>query len=345
MESDKNGTQTPYSPSWVDRLVVWIDRLPGPYWLIYTLAMIITGAIINATLWLNGDLPVGSLDILNSSFSFFVIIWVGLYHYLNDVASRALRTFRPLLDTDDSVNFRIEHELIKLPHWIGRLAIPVGFGLALMFILGEPESGESYQPTLLTYAVDFLITGFMVTTLFAVVIRSIRQLRMVNRLHKRATNLNLLNLAPAHAFSSLTARTGIGIIFVLMMAAILDILTYGDISGTMIYILFLLLALAVFILPVIGIKNRIEEEKERALEEVTDLLQVSTERLHAMVRNSEDKGLRKIEKATTALIRERELLKKVSTWPWNPGTVRGFASALLLPIFLLVVSQLLDRLF
>jgi hypothetical protein len=127
------------------------------------------------------------------------------------------------------------------------------------------------------------------------------------------------------------------------MAAILDILTYGDISGTMIYVVFLLLSIAVFILPVIGIKNRIDEEKERALGEVTDLLQVTTERLHGMVRNSEHKGLKRVEKATAALIRERELLKKVSTWPWDPATVRGFASALLLPIFLWTVTRLLER--
>jgi hypothetical protein len=307
--------------------------------------MVLTGVIINTTLWLNGDLPLGSIDILNSSFSFFVFIWVGIYHYLNNVASRALRTFRPLLDVDDAAIFRIEHELIKLPRWIGRLAILLGFGFGLLFILTEPKLEESFQPTLLTYAVDFLITGFMLSTLIAVVIRSIRQLRMVNRLHKRATNLHLLNLAPAHAFSSLTARTGIGIIFVLLMAAILDILTYGAITGTMVYVVFLMLSIVVFILPVIGIKNRIEEEKDKALAEVNDLIEINTQRLKTMVKNSEDKGMREVGIAAETLVRRRDLLKNVSTWPWDPGTFRGFASALLLPIFLLVVSQLIDSLF
>ena len=33
----------PYPPSWVDRLMAWIDRLPGPPWLFY-LAAFLAGA-------------------------------------------------------------------------------------------------------------------------------------------------------------------------------------------------------------------------------------------------------------------------------------------------------------
>jgi hypothetical protein len=343
MASPKNSTPPTYPPSWVDRLVDWIDSLRGPYWLFYALAIIVMGVFINAMLWLGGGLPLGEVDVINSSFAFFVFYYLGLYHYLTHVASRALKAYRPLLDVDDAAIHRLDHELTKLPRWIGRLAVPVGFVLALLFVVGDPSYEEGIEPTLLLYVGDTLITAFLLVTFFALVIRSIRQLGMVNRLHKRATNVNLLRLGPAHAFSALTARTGIGIIFAGVGAYILEVLTYGYLRDVLSYVLFSLLALAVFILPVIGIKNRIEEEKERALGEVTDLLQVTTERLHGMVRNSEHKGLKRVEKATAALIRERELLKKVSTWPWDPGTIRGFASALLLPIFLWTVTRLLER--
>ena len=33
------------------------------------------------------------------------------------------------------------------------------------------------------------------------------------------------------------------------------------------------------------------------------------------------------------------------TWPWNPGTLRGFASTLILPVFLRYVYQLVENLF
>ena len=44
----------PYSPSWVDRLTEWVDRLPGPPWLFYLifgLVLIFLEAII---LWRRG---------------------------------------------------------------------------------------------------------------------------------------------------------------------------------------------------------------------------------------------------------------------------------------------------
>ncbi len=343
MNSSNDHAQVPYPPSWVDRLVIWIDNLRGPYWLFYVLAMIIMAFIINALLWLGGGLPLGEVNLINSSYAVFVFYYLGLYHYLTHVASRALRVYRPLLDVDDAAIQRLDHELTRLPRWIGRVAVPIGFVMAALSVIGDPTYGEDVQPTLLLYTGDILITGFLIATFLAVIIRTIRQLVMVNKLHKQATNLNLLKLAPAHAFSALTARTGIGIIFAGVGASIMEILTVGYLSDVLVYVLLSLLALATFILPVIGIKNRIEEEKERALWEVTDLLQITTGRLHGMVRNSEDKGLKRVEKATAALFRERELLKKVSTWPWDPATIRGFTSALLLPIFLWVVTRLLER--
>jgi hypothetical protein len=343
MESTANKVQALYPPSWVDRLVEWIDSLRGPYWLFYALATIIMAVIINAMLWMGGGLPAGEVDIVNSSYAVFVFYYLGLYHYLTHVASRALRVYRPLLDVDDTAVQRLDHELTRLPRWIGRLGVPVGFVLAGLSVIGDPTYGGDVQPTFLLYAGDILITGFLMATFLAVIIRTIRQLVMVNRLQKRATNINLLRLAPAHAFSALTARTGIGIIIASVGAYIMELMSNGYVNDVISYVFLSLLALAAFVLPVIGIKNRIDEEKERALGEVTDLLQATNERLHEMVRNSEDKGLKRVEKATAALIRERELLKKVPTWPWDTATIRGFSSALLLPIFLWIVTRLLER--
>jgi hypothetical protein len=41
---------------------------------------------------------------------------------------------------------------------------------------------------------------------------------------------------------------------------------------------------------------------------------------------------------------ELEFLGKRSTWPWSTGTFRGFASALLLPIVIFVITQIIARL-
>ena len=73
------------------------------------------------------------------------------------------------------------------------------------------------------------------------------------------------------------------------------------------------------------------------------MLQLTSDRFHNRVENSDYDNLKGMETAIGTLIRERELFAKISTWPWDPGTFRGFASTLLLPIFLWLITRLLER--
>jgi hypothetical protein len=51
-----------------------------------------------------------------------------------------------------------------------------------------------------------------------------------------------------------------------------------------------------------------------------------------------------LETALKALTSERLLVRSISTWPWDPGTLRGFVSTLLVPIVLWLVTRLLEGL-
>jgi hypothetical protein len=103
--------EAPFPPGWIDRLTVWIDRLPGSAWIFYILCILGLGVLINAVFWIDGGMPVGSIDPANSSFAIFVAHWLPLYQYLTGVGSRSLKVFRPLLETDDAETARIEYEL------------------------------------------------------------------------------------------------------------------------------------------------------------------------------------------------------------------------------------------
>jgi hypothetical protein len=44
-----------------------------------------------------------------------------------------------------------------------------------------------------------------------------------------------------------------------------------------------------------------------------------------------------------AIRREREILHGLPTWPGSTGTIRGFASALFLPLVLFLIQRLLSQ--
>lgn len=346
MQTQSPDIELPYPPSWIDRLIEWIDGWPGPAWVDYLVATLATAVLINGAFWIDGSEPVGAFDPFNTSFAILVVYWPVLYRYLTRVGSRALRAFRPLLEVDEARFVQIDYQLATLPRSVGWLTIPLGIVLAVLTGLGDPEPfGEIVPSTPLPFVGDLLMTGFLAAAFFCLLFRSIRQLQMVGSLHRQATNIDLLDLGPAHSFSELTARTGIGVILIMVVAYAADPLAFGSAFDVLLSAATILSAIAIFVLPIMGIQSRIEDEKGRALHQVNALLQSATDRLHDQVsRGNYDEGP-KLNDTLAALVRERELIRSVSTWPWNPRTVRGFASALLLPIFLWLVTRLLENLF
>jgi hypothetical protein len=153
-----------------------------------------------------------------------------------------------------------------------------------------------------------------------------------------------LQLEPAHAFSGLTARTGIGVILLLILGYIRD---PSLVSGVWVfsYLIMAAAAIVIFIVPILGMRDRLAQEKKRVLGVTNDLLQLTSDKLDERIRADDYANLPGMETAIRALIRKREMLAKISTWPWNPGTVRGFASTLLLPIFLWLITRFLERFF
>lgn len=336
--------EEPYPPSWIDQLTTWLDRLPGPAWLYYGLALIAAELLMAVVFWIDGSVPPGALDPELAFFMAFVVYWPALYHYLSHAGSDALKSFRPLLDADDRAFARTDYELKTLPRWMGWVAIPAGIVLAAGLIGDDPAPfGDIVPLTPIPQVVDFVVTSLLLWFFLCVIARSIRQLRLVHRLHQQVGKIHLLNLEPAHAFSGLTARTGIGLVLVLIASYALD---PGALSSTLERSTFLAtvsVAIAVFALPVIGLRERIQSEKERAIRDASELLESATSELHEKIRKHDYAHLEGTEAGINALSQEIERLRRVRTWPWNTGTIRGFASTLLLPIFLWLVTRVLER--
>lgn len=336
--------EAPFPSSWIDRLIGWIERLPGPVWLFYAFAVLASAALINAVLWIDGSVPFGAPGSIQGIFLPIVFYFLALYHYLTHVASRSLRAFIPLLDADGHQIARMDFELTKLPRWWGWWAVPLGIATTPPYFVGDRVPWGDFVPrTALPFVVAVIAAGFFAATFLCVVIRSMRQLRMVHELHSQATNVNLLHLEPAHAFSRLTAVTGIGVVLVVLLGYLYNPTVVTSAWVVFTYLVIAVVAAVIFVVPVIGLRGRLEVEKERALSGTSGLLQTTQARFQDQVDRGEYDHLEGLDRAIETLTRQRELFSKISTWPWDPGTFRGFASTLLLPIFIWLVTRLLER--
>ena len=100
---------------------------------------------------------------------------------------------------------------------------------------------------------------------------------------------------------------------------------------------------AVFVLPLNGMHRRLVREKSRLIQDADGRIERTVRTLHDRVDSGDFSRNAELSSTLTALTIEKENLKKVSTWPWQPDTMRGFLSSIGLPILLWFITRYLGR--
>jgi len=331
--------------SWLDRLIIWIDQLPLPAWLIYILVTIVIQILFNITFWIDGSVPLWE-NVTIPSVSFpLIVLGLAFYHYLTKAGSKALQDFRPLLEADDDEIKKIDTSLNYLPPWANWVVLIWGIVGSIPYVFGGSNTfGDIVPKSILPISMVYIMSVLTVFPWLNQFIRIIRQVRILQDLHQQASNINLLHLEPAHAFARLTASAGGGMILLMGLGMLYnpEMGTGVNLVGALISVF---LGVLIFVAPLIGMRNRLIQEKVQRLKEISELLQLTTEQIHDKVKNQTDTDISEARSTMSALIEERALFEKVSTWPWNTGTIRGFTSTLLLPIVLWFITRLLERYF
>jgi hypothetical protein len=103
-------------------------------------------------------------------------------------------------------------------------------------------------------------------------------------------------------------------------------------------------AIVAFIVPLYGTHQRLADERERLADEAEERLKGLLREINRDIDARDLGGLDPLERALGSVIRQREIVAKLPTWPWSPGTLRGFASAILLPLALFLTQRLLSQL-
>lgn len=335
----------PYAPSWFDWILDWMVARPGPTLLAYAAFGLVALAWTTSVGWLGGVIPIGTIDPTQTSYAFFLVAPFALVHVLDGAASRALRGFVPALDASPAELERHDYELTTIPPRPAVALLAAGAGMDLLSWVADPVGSgvEGWAPAglVLRAAGEYLLTGAWLVVIYHV----IRQLRLVARLHGRAVHIDLFRPGPVHAFSQLTVRTGISLVVV---AAFVVLTTPPELLLTPVTVVFevviVMTGAAAFVLPLRGMQRQLAAQKDRLLDGVNGRLEKTMSRLHAAVDADDLAPADGLQKTLTALVQEREIVGRLRTWPWDPGTLRAFASAILLPIGLWFATRLLERL-
>jgi hypothetical protein len=324
----------------VDRAVGWLEGLPGSAvpWIIG--AAIVLGLTGHLVSWLSGETPMGEprpeLLLPLPFLAFFLTLIV----VLDSVARSSFEEFKASLDESPETIGRLRADLTSIPD------IPAALAILVSIVInnvggGSNGTGAPAEPPLtgIVLAAFWFIT---ISALGLLLLHTLRQLRQVRRMLARVAKVDLLDPGPINAFSRLTAATAGGILTIGVLFALVDA-TDPSSYGIGIELLFILIAIAFFVLPLRGIHGRLSAEKWRLLGDANARLKLTLDRIHRMV-DADDLGRADdLQKTQTALLAERDLYLHISTWPWSPGTFRALASAVMLPIFIGVVLRILSR--
>ena len=352
-------TNRPYPPSWIDRLNDWVNRLPAPPWVFYLCLWLLLLIIAESGhRWLDGIHPSERLPWIYVPFSLYGAYFLAAIHYLDTWAKTAWNAFRSTLNLDETEQALLFYQLTTMPArttWLLTAAT-----LASVVILTRPlitpllvAMGLFHQSVAATL-IDLGLFYFNALIVVIFIYHTLRQLRWVSRIHEAATRINLFHLRPLYSLSGLTARTA-GILLLVGSIVQQQAGNHGELTSdpyvlriSMLFtlistVLFSLLAVAVFLLPLLGLHQQLLREKERLQAEASSRLQAHMQELHQRIDDRQLKDADAINKHMASLALERDILARLPTWPWQPGTLNLILSAVFLPIVLWFLQQVLER--
>ncbi len=341
----------PYTPSIVDRIISWVDRQRFPAWL-YFLAIYLFYLFLSQGLaWLDQTAPVGVFELQKFQTNIWPALTLWIMYSLDKLALRASENFRPLMiNNEEDYEFKV-FQLTHMPArpvWILSLIGPLTVIISFVFDLGIITFSDRTILSLISQVIIFWV-GFSLFPIF--VFHTIRQLTIVSQIQSNLGEIDLFNATPLYSFSVLTSRTGIAWVL-LLSTTLLWAFIYG-INSTGLSPAFSIgfavvevtSAAASFVLPLVSLHTQMEKAKGRLIDEINLFIKSSISSMGSELKNLDPAKASAKHDLVETLKMQQEYVSKLPTWPWKTDTLRGFLSVLFLPILLMVIQQLVERLF
>jgi hypothetical protein len=338
----------PYAPSWMDRLIDLIEDLPIPAWLFYVLTFLAISLIESALFWLRGVYPFPQVEPVYLISLLWAVIQLFLFHYLRNAASLGIDGFRSALALGEKEFADLKYRFTITPALTGWVITLIGAVIAI-------AGGEGYRGYLgaemfdgpnvfLTWPLAILLP----TLLLAFLVRAGNTYWMASRLYSKVKTINMFDLSPLFGLSVFTYRMGMLTVILALLSLITNssfLTGTNQASADAVYFMVLdaTIGLAAFILPLLGLHQRLVGEKQKLAAQNAHYLNRIFDRLQSRIGKGSIKNIGDLRTSAAALVDVREEIKKLPTWPWETGTLRNFLTALAAPMTIWIIQQILLR--
>lgn len=328
--SEKLSTGRTHRASLFDSALNGVQQLPVSVWVIYLVLLGLLIVAFNGLAWIAGLTPVGTFDVYRSSIPFYPIGSVMLIEYLNQVARRALATFRPILKISEHEYLYLEYQLITTPRRGVRITVLLSLGLTMLYIANTPYIHTLFQEAPLFAVIECVFYSFAFVMMGIYFYHTVWQLSVVSRIHAMLTHIDLFNREPLYAFSRLSSHAGISLLLMNFFGIVTDPATFSNIALINVTVIAFVLAILSFVLPLQGIYHRISAEKRRLTQAIDEEIGTLIQHVYA---SSETPVANEVLRQTiklNSLATIRKTIEDIPTLPLQRGTLISFVTVFIL---------------
>lgn len=330
------------TPRWLYSFFEFIERLPGPAWLLGLLVILIGSLALHLAAWRQGLLPYGSLDSYLTTLTVFPVTILAAWTFLDGRARVALANFAKGKGKQDRGLERMVTDFISLPDWIAVFSLAIGIvGGYLNFNVAiglSPLGGNVFLPyEMLSF---LLVSGLLSMTVLRAVFQAVKLHRLL-----KGVEVNIFNPAPLYALSRYASQSTLTLVLLNYILVLISLPNYL-LTTNFGFILMLGFPpmLMLFFAPLSSVNRRMREEKERLLAEFGKDLDEVYATAHQAASRKDYARLDKMRNAASILKDGWETVRKIPTWPWEPDTVRNLLIPFLIPVIAFLVQRYLGSL-
>jgi hypothetical protein len=334
------------TPSLVTRLTQRAKRSSLPGWGIYG-GLLLSGVLISliarsqaGVIRLQQLRPADVYDALSGPANIVAIL--AFYYLFDDWIAEAADDSRSISNLEARLFTRFKAELRTIPLW-PHLAI----GVAASAVSVQAAIAEYGFTGLDVWTALVLVDWATVSALtFGFVYRIVRIIVISVKFYSGPIRINLFNLPPLFALSSVVSRAGLFLLLMWYLNLPFNlsefVLSSPAALGSAVAVA--LIPFGAFLGPQAVLSRRLNRSKADHLVEVSAQLERTFRRLKHIVEEGNLADVESVRSTIDALIAEGKYIDGIPTWPWRLGTFRIAVTAVLLPIVVWLIQQLLNSL-